>query len=142
MHNDESIPHPRKARGLWIGLFAPLLIAVLLLDLPLGLLYGLKAELRHLSRSNPASPADVVCLAYSTNTISPALAVNNGPEDALSPRTVDIPQSHACPVVVVEPVLFPIPVGYSSNAIVYVDSAFIRPPPRSYDPLGPPPVRI
>jgi hypothetical protein len=117
-------------------------MAVLLLDLPLGLLYGLRAELRHLSHSNPAAPTDVVSLVYSTNTMSPALAINNGPEDALSPRSVDVPQCHACPVAFVEPVLFPIRVGYSSNAVVYADSEFIRPPPRSYDPLGPPSIHI
>jgi hypothetical protein len=138
VQNGELIAHPRKARSLWIGSIVPLLVAVLLLDLPLGLLYGLRAELRHLSHSNPASPADVVSQVYSTNTISPALAINNGPEDALSPRSVDVPQSHVCPIAFVEPLLFPIRVGYSSNAIVYVEGEFIRPPPRSYDPLGPP----
>jgi hypothetical protein len=131
-------PKPQKAQRLWVGSIAPLLVALLLLDLPLGLLYGLKAELRHLSHSNSGSSADVVSLAYSTNTMPPALAINTGPEDALSPRSVDVSQCHVCPVAFVEPVIFPIRSGYSSNDVVYVEGEFIRPPPRSYDPLGPP----
>jgi hypothetical protein len=111
---------------------------VLLLDLPLGLLYSLKAELRHFSHSNSAPSADVVSLVYSTNTMPPALAINTGPEDVLSPRSVDAPKCHVCPVAFVKPVLFPIRSGYSSNDVVYVEGEFIRPPPRSYDPLGPP----
>jgi hypothetical protein len=132
------MPRPRKPRSLWIGSIAPLLVAVLLLDLPLGLLYGLRAEFRHLSPSIPSSPTDVVSLVYSTNTMLPALAINTGPEDAVSPRPVKVPQCPVCPVAFVDPVLFPMRVGHSSNAIVYVNGEFIRPPPRSYDPLGPP----
>jgi hypothetical protein len=113
-------------------------VAVLLLDLPLGLLYGLRAEFRHLSPSIPGSPTDVVSLAYSTNTMLPALAINNGPEDAVSPRPVKVPQCYACPAAFVDPVLIPMRVGYSSNAIVYANGNVIPPLPRPYDPHGPP----
>ncbi|MQA64646.1 MAG: hypothetical protein GEU76_01895 [Alphaproteobacteria bacterium] len=96
MPDGRLFPKPQKAQRLWVGSIAPLLVALLLLDLPLGLLYGLKAELRHLSHSNSGSSADVVSLAYSTNSMPPALAINTGPEDALSPRSVDVSQCHVC----------------------------------------------
>lgn len=121
---------------------APLLVAVLILDLPLALLYGLRAELRHISSLIPGSRTEVVSQAYSVNSLLPTLAINNGPEDAVSPRSVDLPRCNACPMASVAFILAPRPTARYWNRVSYVDDEFIRPLPRSYDPLGPPPAHL
>ncbi|MGE0650497.1 MAG: hypothetical protein AB7P12_01930 [Alphaproteobacteria bacterium] len=138
MYDDEPIPHPHKARKCWIGSIAPLIVAMLLLDLPLGVLYGLKAELRHLSPSISGSSADVIDQVYSSDTVLPTLAINNGPEDAIFPHPVEAPTCHVCALAFVDGILFPIRAGNSSNAFVQVDGESIPDPPRSYDPHAPP----
>jgi hypothetical protein len=127
----------RKSRRFWLGSAAPLLVALLLLDLPLGLLYSLKSDLRHLPQSLPGA-AEAARSAYSAKTMSPALAINNGPEDVLSPRLVDFTKCKVCPVVVADPVFLPIPQGRASTTETYGRHEVIPPPPRPYDPLAPP----
>jgi hypothetical protein len=138
MRNDEPIPHPHKARKCWIGSITPFIVAVLLLDLPFGLLYGLRAELRHISPPISDTSDEVVSLVYSADTVLPTLAINNGPEDAAYPRSVKAPTCHACSVAFVDGILFPMRAGNSSNAFVYVDGESVSAPPRSYEPRGPP----
>jgi hypothetical protein len=138
MRNEVPIPHPHKARKCWIGSIAPFIVAILLLDLPLGLLYGLRAELRHISPPISDTSDEVVSLVYSSDTVLPALTINNGPEDATSPRSMAEPTCHVCSLAFVDGILFPMRAGNSSNALVYVDGESIPAPPRSYDPHGPP----
>lgn len=137
LYRTRLFENPKKSRRFWFGSAAPLLVALLLLDLPLGLLYGLKSELRHLSRSLPGA-ADAISSAYSAKTMSPALAINNGPEDLLSQRLVDFTKYKVLPVAVTDPVHLPTPQGHGSEAVTYGEHEFIPPPPRPYDPLGPP----
>lgn len=138
MYDDEPIPHPHKARKCWIGSITPLIVALLLLDLPLGLLYGLRAELRHLSAPIPGNSDEVVSLAYSAETVLPALAINNGPEDTAHPRSVETPPCHPCSVNFVDGTPVPRRAVYSSVAFVYINGESIPAPPRSYDPHAPP----
>lgn len=137
MYTTRLLAYPKKSRRFWLGSAAPLLVALLLLDLPLGLLYSLKSDLRHLPQSLPGA-AEAARSAYSAKTMSPALAINTGPEDVLSPRLVDLTKYKVLPVAVADPIHLPTPQDNGPEAVTYGEHELIPPPPRPYDPLGPP----
>lgn len=120
-----------------------LLFGLLLTDLPLALLYSLKAQLRHLAQGSGGPEGAPVSELYDAGSLPRSVAFSLEPEAILQSRAADTHQSGATPLAASVSVALPDFGWPVARGVPPRDErANFRPPPRPYDPLGPPPSSV
>lgn len=119
--------------------FSFLLATALLVNFPLALLFGLKAQLRDLAPPDPGPVRAFASKVYETGTLPRSLAFSLRPEAILQSRAVESPRPDSTAFVPPERLS---PEGAEWRIARGVppggDALDDRPPRRTYDPLAPP----